>query len=277
MISIFHRTKARIQIGLTSTYATPGDEVEAAVTILPLENFSAREVSVDLACIETYYHALRHSQPIEHKGDLQRETVSLMSAVEAKAGEPLGGYVRFRVPDDAIQSIFGKVARIVWEIKVGVDVHRRRNLYWTHGLIVTKVPDALPSRGHQEAEFEKAKLTLTSPDIMVNAGGRIEGVLEMQSHREFSVKKVFMELECLEWAGDTKLNQTIAEIALECPTKIVPNQLLQWPFSFNMPSGALPSVGVGHTGVVWKVRGTAVCGFLFDLMVEQEIQVNKSP
>ena len=180
------------------------------------------------------------------------------------------------MPNDALQSIFGQAAHIVWEVQIVLDVAHGRDVHKTKGLVVTGNPAEESSSGRQGSEFDQCNMVLSIPEIMINAGGCVEGRLELQSHKEFSVKDIQVELESTEWAMDRKIEKTVAAITLCGPEKIAPNQLLQWPFSFNMPSGALPSVKIGHSGVVWKIKAVAVCGFFSDLVVEQEIQVFNS-
>ncbi len=205
-----------------------------------------------------------------------RITEPLLTNMEVAAGEVFGGTVQFEVPHDAVPSIFGEVARIVWEVNVRVDVFQGRDLHKTKGFVVRGNPPEESSRGYQVSESNRFSLTLSGLETVVEAGSRVEGRLELQSHKEFSVKDVRVELERTEQAQDSKLNKTVLQINLHGPEKIAANQLLQWPFSFNMPNGALPSVKIDHTGVVWKVKGIADFGLLSDLIVEQVIQVYNS-
>ncbi|PKB70517.1 MAG: hypothetical protein BZY87_10345 [SAR202 cluster bacterium Io17-Chloro-G6] len=273
MIAIFRQPRADIDVKLERIYFRPGENVEAAVTILPSESFTLRHCSVDLVCVETYYMNHSEGSPSEHKRDLERITEPLLANVEVLKGESIGGVVQFEVPRDAVQSIFGEATRIVWEVQVLVDVSRGRDLHRIKGMIVSGQPPVGSSLGRQESESKHGILTLSCPEIMISAGGQVEGRLELQTYREFSVKDIRVQLERTEWAMDKKLIKTVAEGVLHGPDRLAPNQLLQWPFSFNMPNGALPSVKIGYSGVIWKVKAIAACGLFSDLVVEQEIRV----
>ena len=299
--------KVDIKARITGGPFRPGDPVEIELSLVSQEPVLIRNASLDLVCTESFWYTVQSTgaawvgrQPghaeEQHRGqpytaagrpgryhtskELVRLSKPILANQQLSPNGPVQRTARFLIPESAPASVIGEIAGIDWQIRATVAYAGATEERVLARLIVLPSPvdpgtlDAsATARDSTHAAIEQCDLSLSLPTGGILAGDELPGTLTVKVHRNHSVSKVRVVLECREQAG-AKETRAIYDVAvLQGSGWLMSGQVYEWPFHLRVPDRILPSTGFDETSVVWRVRGVLSRFLRPDLIVSKPVRI----
>jgi hypothetical protein len=230
-----------------------------------------------MVCVESYYVAHSQGQPSKHTQELHRFTTPFLSETRVVEGLPYGTRVILSVPPDALPTVKGDAAEIVWRVRAAIDVAGARDVRRSHDIMVFSRTPEHSAPGVAEETFDHCTLALSLSSTTVKEGETLAGDFQVQLRQNLSVQGIRVELECQEKAKDKVLWTVKDLVLLKNQGMLAAGQILEWPIRLHVPIHRLPSTEVHHTLVVWRVKGILDRKARMDLDLEQQITVYTVP
>jgi len=289
MLSFLHKPKADLAIDLDDKSIYPGDTLNLRLYLTPRESFRIRSGTVELACTEVYWKLVTTTTGKTTTTSNRKFTrklfklkESFLGATDLTSGMTLNQPVSMSIPADAPPTVSGKTASITWEIDAKLDIPKMRDIHEKRTLVVRSIPTAaaVDEKGWTSPSYsvtdssDQCELKLSINTDTIGAGQSLRGTLEAQVKEQFDVRKVRVELEVEEKAGN-KSSATVADsnVLDGGPISFYGADFRQWPFQLQIPDTPLPSVSTSSTGVHWCIKGIMDRRLKQDLSVEKGIQV----
>ncbi|MFC1951303.1 hypothetical protein ACFLXN_02725 [Chloroflexota bacterium] len=298
MMSFLRSPKADLDIVVRGGPFYPGSDVNVEVSLLPKQDFHVRKGVLELLCIETYwdvvtYYVSSGKYGGSYRTRTQKCTRPLVNLSEPFMGDTsvsiMDGYsnkVKFILPENAPPTVKGHTAHIVWSLKASLDIARARDIHKENEVVVLPVPlaevadEEYQRLSHTIAEsvLDQCKLSLLSSITNIQAGGTIDGELQVQvqSDEELRPREIRVELLCSEVAGSRAKEIVEDAVVLQKDEELYGHSFNKWPFQLRVPIGLMPSVAVGNSHVVWHVKGTLDIKMKKDFVVDGAIQVSSA-
>ena len=285
----------------------PGDPVEIELSLFSEEPVLIRHASLDLVCTESFWYTVKSTgaawvgrQPghaeEQHRGqpytaagrpgryhtskELVRLSKPILANQQLSPNGPVQRTARFLIPESTPASVVGKIAGIEWQIRVVMAYAGTTEERALGRLIVLPSPgvagnfdESVTPRVSTQAAFEQCVLSLSLPNGSILAGDELPGTLTAEVHRNHSVSKVRVVLECREQAG-AKESRAIYDVAvLQGRGWLLSGQVYEWPFHLRVPDRILPSTEFDETSVAWRVRGVLSRFLRPDLIVSKPVRI----
>ena len=289
MLSFLHKPKADLAIDLDDKSIYPGDTLNMRLYLTPQENFRIRGGTVELTCTEVYWRMVTtttgkttSTSNRKFRRKLFKIKESFLGVTDLTSGMTLNQSASLTIPADAAPTISGKTASITWEIDAKLDIPKMRDIHEKRSLIVRSIPTAaaVDEKGWSSPSYsatfssDQCDLNLSINTDTIGAGQSLQGSIEAQVKKKFDVRKVRVELEVREKAGN-KSSAMVADSALldGGPISFHGADFRRWQFRLKTPDNQLPSVATSSTSVRWLVKGIMDRRMKQDISVEKGIQV----
>ncbi len=289
MLSFLHKPEADLAIDLDDKDIYPGDTVNLRLYITPRESFRIRSGTVELTCTEVYWRMVTTTtgkttttSNRKFRRKLYKLKESFLGATDLTSGMSLNQSASLTIPANAPPTVSGKTASITWELNAKLDIPKMRDIHEKRSLMVRSIPTAVAvdEKGWTSPSYsatdsaDQCDLKLSVNTDIISAGQSLRGSLEAQVKEQFDVRKVRVELEVKEKAGN-KSSAVIADSTVldGGPISFHGADFMQWQFQLKIPDTPLPSVSTSSTSVNWRIKGIMDRRMKQDISVEKGIQV----
>ena len=192
-------------------------------------------------------------------------------------GSPQNFEFDAQIPASAPPTYPGNIIQVNWLVKATLDRKLINDINGEAPFVVLVPPTGSQTPGQYglSNEPEEAGLLLELPGTEWVSGDIIEGLLLVNSHKDFDATDVRVELEQTEWVSYDRGNQKVNAIGLKIAgkTKFAAGETSRFPFQIQIPQPCSPSGSSQNWSVAWKMKGILARFMRKDTAVEQEIKV----
>ncbi len=285
VFSFFRRPKADLSIELGRDVGIPGEEVLATVTLTASKDLEVRDATVYFECRERYWKneydtATKSVRPKEKSRNLFESSQRLMTDAKVRSGIPVIEQVSFRLPDDAHRTVEGKVVRIDWRIRVGMDIPGARDLKAEQALVVEAARSRADTTAEEPAplftdqQFDECRLRMETEKSVFAPGEPVAGSVLLDAQQDCSFDEIRVELIRSEEAGDQSADDRSQVVSLQKDPGVRAGLSQEWRFEVDLPETAVPSMAASDSTVVWKLKGVLARSKRRDYSVETQFTVS---
>ncbi len=286
VLSRLRSPDAELTVRVSPASATPGDRVEARISLHARQDFALRSGGVELVRTETYIQRVQHQHGQSYHRRRQHvsyATEQFLGREQVRDGSSHSGRFGFEVPADALPMLDGVRSHginpgIAWGVRVKLDVARARDLSATEPLIVEQsrsLNASQPMAVVEQKRLDQGALTLELDADRARRDGVINGMLRIDLEEPVGVQGIRVELARVEKFGDGGGTHVIDSRLLESETDLQRGQR-DWPFRLTLAEVSAPSMAAEKSAIRWQVRGILNRRMRRNLRVEREILVEAS-